>query len=235
MIQKAVGLAFVRSNKVVFGVSVSGGSGIVLSRLSDGTWSAPSLIGMAGMGFGIQIGVEVANYIFILQSKEALEHFQRGGSFTLGGNVGLAFAGMFEGREAIGAASVSSALCGLTPIHAPPIKEDEYNYDTDHEEEELMLYQMMMLEEQQQDTTEETEDNDGSDNDYDIDTHTGRRIRKHRSTRNRNNHRGGSASRGGTGTGGGSLSTSSRTQYQNLMNSQSACGRVVAAGTSCWW
>jgi lipid-binding SYLF domain-containing protein len=129
MIQKAVGLAFVRSNKVVFGVSVHGGSGIVIARLPDGTWSAPSCIGMVGMGLGLQVGLEVANYIFILQTKEALEHFQRGGSFTLGANVGAAFAGM--GREAIGAASVSSALCGISsPVHV--IKEDEYTYERDY-------------------------------------------------------------------------------------------------------
>jgi lipid-binding SYLF domain-containing protein len=129
MIQKAVGLAFVRSNKVVFGVSVHGGSGIVLARLPDGTWSAPSCIGMLGMGLGLQVGLEVANYIFILQTKEALEHFQCGGSFTLGANVGAAFAGM--GREAIGAASVSSALCGISsPVRV--IKEDEYTYERDY-------------------------------------------------------------------------------------------------------
>ena len=75
MISKAVGLAFVRSNKVVFGVSVHGGSGIVISRLSDGTWSAPSCIGIVGMGLGLQVGLEVANYIFILQTKEALGTF----------------------------------------------------------------------------------------------------------------------------------------------------------------
>jgi lipid-binding SYLF domain-containing protein len=126
MIQQAVGLAFVRNNKVVFGVSLHGGSGIVLSRLSDGTWSAPSCIGMMGMGLGLQVGLEVANYIFILQTKEALEHFQRGGSFTLGANVGAAFAGM--GREAIGAASVSSALCGISAA-IPIIKEDEYTFE----------------------------------------------------------------------------------------------------------
>jgi len=131
MIAKAVGLAFVRSNKVVFGVSVHGGSGIVLSRLSDGTWSSPSLIGMAGMGLGLQVGLEVANYIFILQTEQALEHFSRGGSFTLGANVGAAFAGM--GREAVGAASVSPALCGISqPVQI--IKEDEYNYEDDEED-----------------------------------------------------------------------------------------------------
>jgi lipid-binding SYLF domain-containing protein len=126
MIQKAVGLAFVRSNKVVFGLSLAGGSGIVISKLSDGTWSAPSCIGMMGVGLGLQVGLEVANYIFILQTKEALEHFQRGGSFTLGANVGAAFAGM--GREAVGAASVSSALCGMSSS-VQAVKEDEYTFE----------------------------------------------------------------------------------------------------------
>jgi lipid-binding SYLF domain-containing protein len=123
MIQKAVGLAFVRASKVVLGVSIHVGSGIVLSRLSDGTWSAPSAIGVWGLGLGIQFGLEVAEYIFILQTPEALEHFKRGGSFTVGGNVGAAVAGM--GREAYGAASVSG-VCGSTSV----VKDDEYN-DTD--------------------------------------------------------------------------------------------------------
>lgn len=123
MIQKAVGLAFVRASKVVLGVSFHVGSGIVLSRLSDGTWSAPSAIGVWGLGLGLQFGLEVAEYVFILQSEEAMEHFRRGGSFTVGGNVGAAVAGL--GREAYGAASVSG-VCGSTSV----VKDDEYN-DTD--------------------------------------------------------------------------------------------------------
>lgn len=120
MIQKAVGLAFVRASKVVLGVSIHVGSGIVLARLSDGTWSAPSAIGVWGLGLGLQFGLEVAEYIFILQTQEALEHFRRGGSFTVGGNVGAAVAGM--GREAYGAASVSG-VCGSVSH----VKDDEYN------------------------------------------------------------------------------------------------------------
>jgi lipid-binding SYLF domain-containing protein len=111
MIQKAVGLAFVRASKVVLGVSVHGGSGIVIARLPDGTWSAPLAIGTWGIGFGIQFGLEVAEYIFILQTQEALDHFRRGGSYTVGGNMGVAFAGL--GREAYGAASVGG-VCGGT-------------------------------------------------------------------------------------------------------------------------
>lgn len=32
------------------------GSGIVIARLPDGSWSAPSCIGTGGVGFGLQIG-----------------------------------------------------------------------------------------------------------------------------------------------------------------------------------
>jgi lipid-binding SYLF domain-containing protein len=128
MIQKAVGLAFVRASKVVLGVSLHGGSGIVIARLSDGTWSAPSAIGTWGLGFGLQFGLEVAEYIFILQTQESLDHFRKGSSFNIGGNIGAAVAGM--GREAYGAASVSNP-CGGPPRHQ--IKEDEYNDDEDND------------------------------------------------------------------------------------------------------
>jgi len=61
MIQNALGFAFVRTSKVVLGVSFHFGSGIVISRLEDGTWSAPSAIGLYGAGLGIQFGLEVAD------------------------------------------------------------------------------------------------------------------------------------------------------------------------------
>lgn len=131
MIQKAVGLAFVRASKVVVGVSLHVGSGICISRLSDGTWSAPSAIGTWGMGLGIQFGLEVAEYIFILQTQESLNHFMRGGSLTIGGNVGAAVAGM--GREAYGAASIGP-MCGRD--YTLPHKDDEYD-DDDSQDDQL--------------------------------------------------------------------------------------------------
>jgi len=130
MIQKAVGLAFVRSSKVVLGVSLHGGSGIVISRLSDGTWSAPSAIGTWGLGLGLQFGLEMAEYIFILQTEEALEHFRSGGSYTVGGNMGVAVAGL--GREAYGAASVGGG-CGSS---STVLQDDEYNDENDDSREE---------------------------------------------------------------------------------------------------
>jgi lipid-binding SYLF domain-containing protein len=121
MIQKAVGLAFVKASKVVLGVSIHVGSGVVIARLSDGTWSAPSAIGTWGLGLGIQFGLELAEYIFILQTQEALEHFKRGGSFTVGGNMGVAVAGV--GREAYGAASVGGGCGTVSTVN----DDDDYN------------------------------------------------------------------------------------------------------------
>ncbi len=106
MIQNALGLAFIRTSKVVLGVSFHFGSGIVISRLEDGSWSAPSAIGMYGAGLGVQFGLEVADYIFVLQTEEALDNFRQGTNYTIGGSMGGAMGGV--GREAYGAASVGT-------------------------------------------------------------------------------------------------------------------------------
>jgi lipid-binding SYLF domain-containing protein len=135
MIQKAVGLAFVRASKIVLGVSIHGGSGIVISRLPDGTWSAPSAIGTWGIGLGLQFGLEVAEYIFILQTQEAMDHFKRGGSYTVGGNMGIAIGGL--GREAYGAAIVGGG-CGTDTTSmatnnnsSRTLHDEQYNVEND--------------------------------------------------------------------------------------------------------
>lgn len=77
-----------RISKFVVGLSIHGGTGIVIARLPDGTWSAPSAIGTMGGGIGVQVGLEVADFLLILQTQDALDHFRNGGNFTIGGNVG---------------------------------------------------------------------------------------------------------------------------------------------------
>jgi len=124
VIQHAVGLGFVRLSKVVVGVSLQGGSGIIISRLADGTWSAPSAMGVYGLGVGLQFGLEVADFMFIIQTKEGMEHFKRGGNFVVGGNIGAAVANC--GREAYGAASLG-ACTGRLPLDDQIEREDGDN------------------------------------------------------------------------------------------------------------
>ena len=131
-VRTAHGLAFVRSHKVVCGLSLNVGSGILVARLPDGNWSAPSAIGMAGMGVGLSMGVGVLAYIFLLQTKEAVEHFASTSSnFTLGANAGAAFFG--TGREVVGAASLQATSCGGAASTPTIPNDDEYIGDDDDE------------------------------------------------------------------------------------------------------
>jgi SH3 domain-containing YSC84-like protein 1 len=82
------------------------GNGIVVARLSDGTWSAPSAIGLGGAGFGGQIGFELTDFVFVLNDPSAVRAFSQQGSLTLGGNVSLAAGPVGRNAEAAGAASL---------------------------------------------------------------------------------------------------------------------------------
>uniref|UniRef100_H2ZWG4 SH3 domain-containing YSC84-like protein 1 n=1 Tax=Latimeria chalumnae TaxID=7897 RepID=H2ZWG4_LATCH len=90
VIAKAQGLAIISVIKAGFLVTARGGSGIVVARLPDGRWSAPSAIGIAGLGGGFEIGVEVSDLVIIMNHKRAVEAFAKGGNLTLGGNFTVA-------------------------------------------------------------------------------------------------------------------------------------------------
>ncbi|XP_035854271.1 SH3 domain-containing YSC84-like protein 1 isoform X2 [Sander lucioperca] len=90
VIAKAEGLAIISVIKAGFMITARGGSGIVIARLSDRRWSAPSAIGIAGLGGGFEIGVEVSDLVIILNQRRAVEAFTKGGNLTLGGNCTVA-------------------------------------------------------------------------------------------------------------------------------------------------
>jgi len=63
------------------------GTGLVVKRLSNNSWSAPSAISCFGMGWGLQLGGEVTDVVLALHSVEA---FLSSTQFSLGAEVGLA-------------------------------------------------------------------------------------------------------------------------------------------------
>ncbi|KAL4915218.1 hypothetical protein BDW62DRAFT_126927 [Aspergillus aurantiobrunneus] len=101
----AKGLAILTVLKAGFLGSGRFGSGIVVARLADGSWSAPSAIATAGAGFGGQIGFELTDFVFILNDAAAVRTFSQAGTLTLGGNVSLAAGPVGRNAEAAGAAS----------------------------------------------------------------------------------------------------------------------------------
>lgn len=100
------GLAIITVFKAGFLGSGRFGSGIVVARLADGSWSAPSAIATAGAGFGGQIGFELTDFVFILNDASAVRSFAQAGSLTLGGNVSIAAGPVGRNAEAAGTASL---------------------------------------------------------------------------------------------------------------------------------
>nr|XP_021519287.1 SH3 domain-containing YSC84-like protein 1 [Meriones unguiculatus]XP_021519288.1 SH3 domain-containing YSC84-like protein 1 [Meriones unguiculatus] len=114
VIAKAKGLAVLSVIKAGFLVTARGGSGIVLARLPDGKWSAPSAIGIAGLGGGFEIGIEVSDLVIILNYDRAVEAFAKGGNLTLGGNFTVAVGPLgrnLEGNVALRSSAAVFTYC----------------------------------------------------------------------------------------------------------------------------
>ncbi|KAK3381380.1 hypothetical protein B0H63DRAFT_202118 [Podospora didyma] len=108
VLASAKGLAILTVIKAGFLGSARFGSGLVVARLPDGSWSAPTAIATGGAGFGGQIGFELTDFVFILNDASAVKTFSQAGSLTLGGNVSIAAGPIGRNAEAAGAASLRS-------------------------------------------------------------------------------------------------------------------------------
>jgi lipid-binding SYLF domain-containing protein len=84
------GLAVFQVIKAGFVFSGKAGSGLVVARLPDGSWSAPSCIATGGVGWGLQMGADITDFVIVLNSEDAIRAFSIGGNVTIGGNVSAA-------------------------------------------------------------------------------------------------------------------------------------------------
>ena len=75
VISKAVGLAIFTTLRAGFQVSGATGSGVLIARLPNGTWSPPSGIQVHSVGGGFQIGLDIYDCVCVINSKEALAAF----------------------------------------------------------------------------------------------------------------------------------------------------------------
>ena len=81
--------------------------GVVVARLDKG-WSGPSAIGTGGLGFGFQAGVDVTEFVMILNTPAAVEAFSKQTNVTLGGNLSVSAGPV--GRSAEAAVGLQSAI-----------------------------------------------------------------------------------------------------------------------------
>jgi lipid-binding SYLF domain-containing protein len=99
VLRDAKGLAILTMTKAGFIVSGRGGTGVVVARTPKG-WSGPAAIGTGGLGVGFQAGVQVSEYVIILNTQEAVNAFSKGNNVTLGGNLSAAIGPIGRSAEA---------------------------------------------------------------------------------------------------------------------------------------
>ncbi|KAJ0401786.1 hypothetical protein P43SY_006040 [Pythium insidiosum] len=105
-LQKAHGLAIMTIVKAGFLVTGQLGTGLVVAKLPDGSWSAPAAIGTIGLGGGFEIGGEIVEVMIILGSEGAVKVFHKP-QVNLGAGLDIAV-GPY-GRSAVAAAAASAS------------------------------------------------------------------------------------------------------------------------------
>lgn len=90
LLANAEGIAIIPSVvKVGFVFGGRYGSGIVCVRMSDGTWSNPIFLSVAGGSVGWQIGAQSTDLILVFKSKKSVDGMING-KFTLGADASVA-------------------------------------------------------------------------------------------------------------------------------------------------
>jgi lipid-binding SYLF domain-containing protein len=89
VLRRARGLAILTVAKVGFGVSGKGGQGVVVARTGRG-WSGPSFLGTGGAGWGLQIGAQITDFVFVLNSNAAVRSFALNSNLTFGADASVA-------------------------------------------------------------------------------------------------------------------------------------------------
>lgn len=77
VISRAQGLAIFTTARAGFQVSGATGSGILIARKPDGTWSPPSGIQVHSVGAGFVIGLDIYDCVIVINTREALQAFMR--------------------------------------------------------------------------------------------------------------------------------------------------------------
>ncbi|KAF2127945.1 DUF500-domain-containing protein [Dothidotthia symphoricarpi CBS 119687] len=86
IIKNAVGLCIFTTMRTGMWVSGSGGSGVLVARKEDGSWSPPSGIQLQTLGLGFLVGIDIYDCVIVINSAKALEGF-KAVRCTLGGEL----------------------------------------------------------------------------------------------------------------------------------------------------
>ncbi|KAH6773588.1 RING/FYVE/PHD-type zinc finger family protein [Perilla frutescens var. hirtella] len=90
IIRDAKGLAILTVVKVGIVVTYNVGTGLVVARREDGSWSPPSAISSFGVGWGAQAGGELIDFIIVLRTYDAVKTFCSDAHVSIGAGMSAA-------------------------------------------------------------------------------------------------------------------------------------------------
>ncbi|WFC93432.1 hypothetical protein MBRA1_000052 [Malassezia brasiliensis] len=111
--RKAKGIAIFTVYRIGFLMSARAGTGVVLAKLPNGEWSAPTAIGIGGLGGGFNAGAEMVDFLIVLNSRAAVRTFMSSGSLQLGGNLALAVGPLGRSGEASAALNAEMKMSAM--------------------------------------------------------------------------------------------------------------------------
>jgi lipid-binding SYLF domain-containing protein len=88
-VANAKGLAIFSGFRAGMYLAGAGGSGVVVARLPDGSWSPPSAFSVRSGGIGLVYGVDVYDCVCVLNTQAAVDAYTNS-EMSLGGSLALA-------------------------------------------------------------------------------------------------------------------------------------------------
>ncbi|MET0856742.1 MAG: lipid-binding SYLF domain-containing protein, partial [Telluria sp.] len=90
LLQQAKGIFIVpRYGRAALGVGASGGTGVLLMKRADGSWSDPAFYNIGGISAGAQVGAEAGAIALVLNKEKAVNKFMQKNSFALSADSGI--------------------------------------------------------------------------------------------------------------------------------------------------
>lgn len=100
ILRQAKGLAIITVAKVGVMVTYNIGTGLVVARREDGSWSPPSAVSSFGVGWGAQAGGELTDFIIVLRTNDAVKTFSGNMHLSLGAGLSAAIGVIGRSAEA---------------------------------------------------------------------------------------------------------------------------------------
>jgi lipid-binding SYLF domain-containing protein len=85
-----------------------GGDGVMMARSGRGTWTGPAFYTLASASFGLQIGIQAAEVVMIIESDRALTALEQD-QFKFGAQAGIAVITLGAGAQAASSTALDSA------------------------------------------------------------------------------------------------------------------------------